>query len=167
MPDKFLDDLIEKSFLPRKKHIPEENNVIQRIVLFEKSYKGREMSDVFLRRTKMFYPDIHSVLDRKETQMEDDLIELLQKFQISATRKTNKRSLPFNNVVICDLILESFVAAMFDYEKTYREIISDLIAKNAFKIRFYVHIETYTSNHPFWGNLGGCGVRYCFRYYIH
>lgn len=154
--------------MKKYKILSKQNNVFERKVLLEKCYKGREMSKIFLQRTKLFYPNMHSTFDNLETRIEYDLIELLAKFQISATIKTDKRSLPYTNVIISKLILESDVNYMFNFERTYRKILSELLAKDVYKIRFYVHIETFEGDSTVMSRILQCsGVKYCFRYYIH
>lgn len=144
------------------------NNVSTRKVLFEKCIRGREMSDNFMRRTKAFYPDIHNTFDRKEFEMEDELIDLLEKINIAATKKSDKRSLPYNNVIISKNMLESDVSAMFDCRNIYRRIVSELLEKGLYKVRFYVHIENYDDDSNVMTRVFGIsGIKYCFRYYTH
>lgn len=144
------------------------NNVFTREVLVEKCYKGREMSKIFLKRTVGFYPDMHSKLDIKEAQMEEELIELFSKIHISASIKTDKYSLPYNGVVIYKSMLNSDVSYMFRPESAYRKIVAELIEKKIYKIRFYIHIETYEDESNQMAKiLGLCGIKYCFRYYAH
>nr|QBM02790.1 hypothetical protein [uncultured archaeon] len=143
------------------------NNVYCRKVLIEKCRRGREMSEKFLRRTDVFYPDIHNTLDRKETQIEHELVSIFEKLQIQASTKTDKRSLPYNNVIVSRLMLETDVSAMFDSKRIYRKIISELLTKDIYRIRFYIHIETYEDNSNMMAKiLGMCGLKYCFRYYV-
>ena len=52
--------------------------------------------------------------------------------------------------------------------RTYRDIVKELLNKDVYKIRYYIHIETYgdeSSKIPVIFNRGG--IRYNFRYYIH
>lgn len=155
-----LNDSFKQAFENKKNDV----NKLKREILIEKCYKGRSVSPFFVLRVKKFYPDIHSILDRKEIQMENDLAEVLKKFQIYATTKTDKRSLPYREQVIVKLGIDVDMGAMFEYEMTYRNILKELLKKDARKIRFYVHIDTYQDD-----KLPAllCGVRYCFRYFIH
>lgn len=137
---------------------------LERKVLIERCYNGRSISPFFIQRVKTFYPDIHSVLDRKEIQMENDLVEVLKKFQIYATTKTDKRSLPYREQIVVKLGVDVDMGAMFEYEETYRDILKELLNKDARKIRFYVHTETFQEDEMPWLR---CGVKYCFRYFIH
>jgi hypothetical protein len=145
-----------------------ESKIFEKKVLIEKCINGREMSNRFIQRTKTWYPNIHKKLDSVESFMEEDIIALLRKVDISASKKINKHSLPYTNVVVSKLILESDVSAMFDYTRTYRAIVKELLEKGVFKIRFYVHLETYEDNSSRFAQMFSmCGVKYSFRYYIH
>lgn len=145
-----------------------ENDIYVKKVLLEKCKNGREMSERFIRRTKTWYPNIHNKLDSVETFMEDDIIILLKKVGINAVKKRDKRSLPYTHQIVEKLILESNVSAMFIYTRTYRKIVKELLNKGVDKIRFYVHIETFEDNSNKVSQLFEmCGVKYCFRYYIH
>lgn len=145
-----------------------QSDVFQKKVLLEKCKNGREMSSVFIDRAKTWYPNIHKKLDSVEGFMEKDIISFLQSLDIVASVKTDKHSLPYTDVVVSKLTFESDVAAMFNYRRTYREIIKELLNKNVYKIRFYVHIETYDDESSGISRLFQlCGVKYSFRYYIH
>ncbi|HWY35831.1 MAG TPA: hypothetical protein VNX68_14405, partial [Nitrosopumilaceae archaeon] len=136
--------------------------------LVEKCYKGREMSETFVKRISTWFPDIHKTLDRKEYQMEEELMSFLLKFQIYATKKSDKRSLPYTNVVTSTLMLASDISEVFAFEVAYRKIVLELLSKDVRKIRFYVHIESYDNDSTdFARAFGLCGLKYCFRYYIH
>ena len=64
-------------------------------------------------------------------------------------------------------MLETDVSAMFDSKRIYRKIISELLTKDIYRIRFYIHIETYEDNSNMMAKiLGMCGLKYCFRYYV-
>lgn len=153
----FNDALKKKSF--------KDNNVFERKVLIEKCRNGRFMSPIFLRRTEAFYKNnLHPLFDKQEENMENNLIELLKNFQISAMLKTDKRSLPYTNQIIVKLPVESDMNAMWNYSYANRQIIKELLEKNVYKIRFYVHIETYEDVRNIFLN---CGIKYSFRYYIH
>ena len=162
---KEVSDKLMKEFVDAFKKKPAENNVFTKKVLTEKCRSGREISPLFLKRTEAFYNNnMHPLFDQQEARMENNLIELLENFQISATIKSNKRSLPYKNEIIVNLPVESDMSAMWDYRTTYRKIISELLEKNVYKIRFYVHIETFENAKSVFLN---CGIKYCFRYYIH
>jgi hypothetical protein len=147
---------------------PAENNLLTRKVLFEKSINGREISPIFLKRIENFngygFKYIHSIFDKQETEMECVLIKLLKNFRIYATLKSNKRSLPYTNEIIVELPVESDMNAMWDYKTTFRKIVKELLDKNVFKIRFYVHVENYENPKNIFLN---CGIRYRFRYFVH
>ena len=168
--NKILKELNGKAKRPVKR-----NDVFHRKVLVEKCYKGREMSEEFIKRIKPFHPNIHSTLDRLEEEMEVDLINFLDKMQISATKKTEKRSLPYTNVITFDSMLASDIGGLasdiggvFMYKNSYRKILLDLLLNDVWKIRFYVHIESYDDTSNVTSRMFGvCGLRYCFRYYIH
>ena len=145
------------------KNKPVENNIFIKKVLIEKCYKGRMMSPKFLKRTETFYKNINSTLDRQESFVECALVELLSNFEIYAILKSDKRSLPYTNEIVVKLPVESNMNAMWNYKATYRKIVLELLEKNVHKIRFYVHMETYENDSWFLD----CGIKYCFRYYMH
>ena len=112
-----------------------------------------------------FNGDLKVYLPKLEEQMENLLIEYFKKVQITATKKTDKYSLPYQHEIIKKLMIESYVPACFEFDRILRPIVKELLAKDVYKIRFYLHIETYEreikSFQP-WG-----GIKYSFRYFIH
>lgn len=119
-----------------------------------------------IRRTlESFYPSQtpEEVLKTYEEKMEQDLVKnLFPCLNIQASIKSDKKSLPYQHEVVFCLNCESYVQGMFEYRKGFRSITRELLDKNAFKIRFYVEIDTVDTS---FFNLGA--VRYKFRYYIH
>ena len=106
--------------------------------------------------------DIERDLKNKKLKNTD-----ISRQKIQASTKTDKRSLPYNNVIVSRLMLETDVSAMFDSKRIYRKIISELLTKDIYRIRFYIHIETYEDNSNMMAKiLGMCGLKYCFRYYV-
>jgi hypothetical protein len=103
---------------------------------------------------------VNRTLDKVEKNMENDLINTLKKFQIHASVKSDKYSLPFKNEICVTLGNESYINGVFEYDRCYRNIFIELLATNYSKIRFYVWIEPVEH-----GILGG--LKYHFRYYPH
>lgn len=159
---------MQKLFSDAAKQHAFSNNILERKILLEKSYKGREMSSLFLKNISKRIENIHDKLDDLEIRMENDIEIFLKEFSIYASKKSDKYSLPYNHVVVSKLMWESNMDAMFNYKRTYRDIVRELLNKNVYKIRYYIHIETYgdeNSNVPILFNRGG--IKYNFRYYIH
>ena len=123
----------------------------------------RVISEDYKRRITPFFEDFNKTLDELENKMEEDLIELLSKLQIRASKKQDKYSLPYTNEILKTLILESYVQGFLEYERIFPEIVKELLNKNVNKIRFYIHIEPYDIKNNFFGK----GLKYNFRYYIH
>ena len=147
----------------KKRHL--KDDIFEKKVLFEKCRNGRFVSPLFEKRIEAFYKgDLHTIFDRQESLMEGDLIALLQNFKIYAMLKTNKRSLLYTNEIVVKLPVESDMNVMWDYRNTYRKIVAELLGKNIYKIRFYVHVETYEDLQNIFFN---CGIKYCFRYFKH
>jgi hypothetical protein len=103
-----------------------------------------------------------AVLKMYERGMEKSLLELFAKFDITASVKSDPKSLPFQDEVIVKLPYESYVQGMFEYRRCYKAIFKKLLNENVGKIRFYIHIET--DNTPLLNF--GCIVYY-FRYFVH
>lgn len=165
-PDKIID--IQKLFNDAAKKNAFENYIFERKILLEKCYKGREMSSLFLKGISRRIENIHDKLDDLEIKMENDIENFLKEFSIYASKKTDKYSLPYTNVVVSKLMWESNMDAMFNFKRTYRDIVKELLNKDVYKIRYYIHIETYgdeSSKIPAIFNRGG--IKYNFRYYIH
>lgn len=101
---------------------------------------------------------INKKLDEFENKMELDLIKVLENFQIHATVKTHKKSLPYNSEITIILPNESWVTGVLEFKRCYRKILKELLDKNLYKIRFYVSIEIV--DHGFIG-----GLKYIFRYH--
>lgn len=165
-PDKIID--IQKLFNDAAKKHAFENDIFERKILLEKCYKGREMSSLFLKGISRRIENIHDKLDDLEIKMENDIENFLKEFSIYASKKSDKYSLPYTNVVVSKLMWESNMDAMFNFKRTYRDIVKELLNKDVYKIRYYIHIETYgdeSSKIPAIFNRGG--IKYNFRYYIH
>ncbi len=112
-----------------------------------------------------FNGDLNEYLVKIETKMEEELIKYLEKVQITATKKSDKYSLPFQHEIIKKLMIESYVPACFEFHRILRPIVKELLEKNVFKIRFYLHVETYDREPKSFQPWGG--IKYSFRYFIH
>lgn len=124
----------------------------------------RKIDESFIEKYKIFFgSDINSLLDNLENNMEEDLMELFPKFQIIASKKTDKKSLPYQYEIVCKLNSESYVNGMLEFHRTYRKIFKALLDGDVSKIRFYVHVEPYGDANKLFNN----GIKYCFRYYEH
>jgi hypothetical protein len=103
---------------------------------------------------------VNKTLDKVETNMENDLVKTFKKFQIHASVKTDKYTLPYTDEICVTLGNESYINGVFEFDRCYREIFTKLLSTSYSKIRFYVWIE------PVDGGLMG-GLKYHFRYFPH
>ena len=117
------------------------------------------------RRTDMFYEDFDGYMDKIELKMEAELKPLLKQVGIHAATKTDRKSLTVHGVIEKELILESWVPGWFEYERTFRTIVKELLAQDIEKIRFYVHVEP-VKVHPIFA-FSMYAMKYSFRYYKH
>lgn len=57
---------------------------------------------------------------------------------------------------------------MYERSTVFRPILKEMLEKNATKIRFYIHAETYDDKKVgLFQKFIGCGFKYSFRYYLH
>jgi hypothetical protein len=105
------------------------------------------------------------VIEKLEKAMEKELIEtIFPQFSIHASKKSDRKSLPYQHEITVSLVRESYLNGMLEYHRCFRQIMKELLSKDVYKIRFYVHVTTdMTKAGPF--NLGR--INYHFRYYIH
>ena len=109
--------------------------------------------------------DFEIYLDKTEENLEIEIIYLLRKIGISASKKTDKYSLPYQKEIVINLPI---IYDGFSISKILRPILKELIEKDIYKIRFYFHIETYVAEATRNGKFPfGAGIKYCFRYFIH
>jgi uncharacterized Fe-S center protein len=109
-----------------------------------------------------FMPDLNNFFERLENKQEKKLIELFNEIGILASVKTDKYSLPYQGEVVVKLHRESDINNMYLRSRIFRQMIKEMLDKNANKIRFYLHYETFYD-----GSFFGMGFKYSFRYYIH
>ena len=104
-------------------------------------------------------------LENIENDIEIELIDFLRKIQIVASKKIDKYSLPYREEIIIKLPVESYLNGCFERDRIFRPILKELLAKDVFKIRFYLHVETYCNSTKL-ANFDA-GIKYSFRYFIH
>ena len=139
-----------------------------RKVLIEKVKLKRSPSPKFNKNFESFIPNMDEKLDSIETRMEEEIIEMLAPLQIHASVKTDKKSLPYQEEIVFKKIAESYIPGMFEYEGMFRIIAKELLENDCHKIRFYMFIEPYGEEVTgFRAILGGQGIEYRFRYYVH
>lgn len=124
------------------------------------------MPDGLTGRINIFYENFEGFMDKKELQMEKDLIALFKQVGIHSSTKTDRKSLEFHDKVEHTLTLESWIPGWFEHERTFRGIVKHLLDKDITKIRFYVHIEPVKLDWSFFA-MSMYGMKYSFRYYIH
>jgi len=97
-----------------------------------------------------------------ETKKEKDLIELLTNFNISASVKLNKKSLPFQH---SKFIINTFSSCLNEILFTQRlncQLLQHLLELDVEKIRFYIEITPYKNKTD---NI--IGLQYSIYYYVH
>jgi hypothetical protein len=99
------------------------------------------------------------LVEKHEIYLEKSLIETLGRISINAVVKTDRFSLPYNNEIVITLYGESYLSGPYEFHKVARKIVSELLEKNIYKIRFYIYMEFNTSS--IFGSID-----YHFRYYI-
>lgn len=123
----------------------------------------REIDARMQTRLSGFCGNLNDYFEKLETELENELTEFLYSIQISSSVKTDKYSLPFQDEVVIQLYSESYINGMFERDRIFRPIVKKLLELNAYKIRFYLHIETFGDGMKLFGH----GIKYTFRYYIH
>jgi hypothetical protein len=126
----------------------------------------RDMPDGLEPRVNIFYENFQGYMDKKELQMESDLIGLFKQVGIHAATKTDRKSLDHHESIEKTLILESWIPGWFEHERTFRDIVKGLLEKDITKVRFYVHIEPVKLDRTFF-LMPLYGMKYSFRYYTH
>jgi len=116
----------------------------------------------FGKKRFIFSGDPNKFLDNFEKSLEDKIIEFLEDIGISATVKSDKFSLPYNNEVVTLLRTESYMNGMLEHNRVFRPIVKELLDKGVHKIRFYFWIDIKDNLDIFTG-----GLMYHFRYYVH
>jgi hypothetical protein len=95
-----------------------------------------------------------------EKKIEKDMIGVLSKMGINASVKTDRYSLPYQHQIKTTQYGESYLNGAFESVKLYREVLSEMVKMNVYKVRFYIFAEVEDS-FP----MGK--VNYYFNYYIH
>jgi len=131
------------------RNIPDMKN---QLLFFMDGKNGREED-----RTPEKYEEHMINLEKK---IEKDMIEVLFKMGIHATVKTDRYSLPYQFQIKTTQNGESYLNGAFESVKLYREVLSNLVEMDVYKIRFYIFAEVEDS-FP----MGR--VNYYFNYYIH
>lgn len=117
---------------------------------------------------KAWMPDLDGFFDRLEPRYEKMLVELFSKLGIHASVKTDRKSLPHTREVVVRMMRCSDINSMYATEPVFRAIVKDVLDNAGYKIRFYLHVDTYDDgNTGFLGAITGTGFRFTFRYYIH
>lgn len=127
----------------------------------------REINENIQRDLSPFISDIDNFFYRFETQLETELIKLFNSVGISALVKTDKYSLPHQGEVVVKLKRESYIPGMYEKNRIFRPIIKEMLDEDAYKIRFYIHAETYGGDEEGLFGMYKSGFKYSFRYYIH
>ncbi len=129
----------------------------------------REIHENIRKGLEPVIPDLNDFFDSLEKQWEERLITLLEEFHIRGIVKTDKYSLPYQDEIIVKFQRESFVNMMYDFSTFVRPVIKKLLEENTYKVRFYIHAETYDDkmNVKIFKGYIGTGFKISFRYYIH
>lgn len=132
---------------------------LQRIVPYFR--KARVARVLLEREEKELTPALYlSRIEAFERKCEQTLIETLRRLHIKASVKTNRYSLPYKEEVLVILPGESFLNAAFNLTRVTRVVARDLLNRDLYKVRFYLHINVVED--PAY-SLGK--VEYRFRYY--
>lgn len=91
-----------------------------------------------------------------ERKMEVGLIDLLSRLDLSASVKSEPKSLPYQREIIQHIYTESYLNGVLEYHRCYRTIVQELLNQEVYKLRFYVQITPQ-----------GNKLEYAFRYYVH
>lgn len=95
-----------------------------------------------------------------EKQIEKRLIDTFRSFDINATVKSDRYSLPYTHEIKHTGYGESYLNGAFESMPLYRKIFKEILNENLYKIRFYIFAEI-EDRFP----MGQ--VNYYFRYYKH
>ena len=95
-----------------------------------------------------------------EKQIEKRLIDTFRSFDINATVKSDRYSLPYTPEIKHTGYGESYLNGAFESMPLYRKIFKEILNENLYKIRFYIFAEI-EDRFP----MGQ--VNYYFRYYKH
>lgn len=104
--------------------------------------------------------EYESAMVKLEKQIEKSLIETFRKFNIHASVKTDRYSLPYTHEIKHTGYGESYLNGAFETMPLYRKVFKELLDENIYKIRFYIFAEI-EDQFP----MGK--VNYYFRYYKH
>ena len=95
-----------------------------------------------------------------EKQIEKRLIDTFRSFDINATVKSDRYSLPYTHEIKHTGYGESYLNGAFESMPLFRKIFKEILDENLYKIRFYIFAEI-EDRFP----MGK--VNYYFRYYKH
>ena len=95
-----------------------------------------------------------------EKQIEKRLIDTFRSFDINASVKSDRYSLPYTHEIKHTGYGESYLNGAFESMPLYRKIFKEILNENLYKIRFYIFAEI-EDRFP----MGQ--VNYYFRYYKH
>ena len=103
-------------------------------------------------------------IEKFERKCEKGLIETFSRVDVKASVKTDPYSLPFKDEVTVNLYGESYLNGPYEFFRVAREILTHVLNKNLYQIRFYMFINVIKD--PSERKLGIPGrVEYKFRYY--
>lgn len=117
-------------------------------------------------RYDTFIGPLDKWLPKKETDLEERLIELFNTLGIQSSVKQDKFSLPHQGEVNIKLHHESWVGGMWEFSRIARPILTKVLNEGCTKIRFYIVGQTYYGGEGIKGYLNS-GIVWSFRYYFH
>ena len=128
----------------------------------------REIHEDVKKRVQFAIPDLDGFFNKLEKKWEEDLINMFSDLGIRAIVKADKYTLPYQDEIVIKCHCESYISAMYERSVVFRPIIKKMLEQNTFKIRFYIHAETYDDKRTgMFGSILGSGFKYSFRYYLH
>lgn len=98
-------------------------------------------------------------IQKFERDCEKSLIETFSRIGINAIVKSDPYSLPYNQELVVNLNGESYLNGPYEFYRVARKIVSEVLEKDLYKVRFYMLIDVDTNR--FLGR-----VTYKFRYHI-
>jgi hypothetical protein len=88
-----------------------------------------------------YIEEYEKIMVNTEISIEKRLISIFENLGISASVKTDRYSLPFNNQIKITQYSESYLNAAFNTDKLFREIFKKILNQDLEKIRFFIFLE--------------------------
>lgn len=120
-----------------------------------------------LRRTDIYdmspctEEEYFTALEKFEIETENKLVRLFESIGITATVKTDRKSLPNTQSIAGISPITSFVNEAYDTTEFFRQVVKKILADDSLiKLRFYIDCE----HTPSVDKIYGAGFKYTFNY---